>query len=151
MKLVAVILSTFFCCLMLGCATVQYQKEAIYPKPREDKGLIYFYRPSSYFGAMLGFRIYDNGKRIGSLQSGSYFFYWAEPGEHLFSTETESRTTRLINVEGGKVYYVMCKVEMGIFVAAPSFTIVSAGEGESGVRQCRYGILPEKEENKSNK
>jgi len=51
------------------------------PTSDPDKGLLYIYRESEYMGCLRGLYINANGKRIGGLNSGTYFVYESGPGE----------------------------------------------------------------------
>ncbi len=78
--------------LLAGCATpmvvsLTKQPGHYVPTNNPNKGLIYIYRESEFAGGLRGIYINVNGKRVGALNSGTYFVHEADPGEVVVSIE----------------------------------------------------------------
>ncbi len=132
-----------------GCASVPTQDTKVYPEPRDDKGLVYFFREGKFAGSAISYKIRSDEKIIGAIKNGSYFFYWAEPGTHTFTAKTEAKVSRTLEIEGGETYYIKCGVEMGVFAGRPSMTIVNEQEGKSLLPELKYAVSPKVEETES--
>ncbi|MCG8329157.1 MAG: DUF2846 domain-containing protein [Chitinophagales bacterium] len=91
-----------------------------------DYAVIYFYRPTNSFGALVGLKIKTEGEMvICKLKDGDKFAYKTkEFGEHTFLAKTESEDVVEINVEKGKEYFVHCGIQMGIVVGQPELDVV---------------------------
>lgn len=127
---------------LAGCfATVQRMDVSVYPDPKADMGLVYFYREARFAGGAISYFIYDGENKIGALASGTYFFYWAEPGDHTFWAKTEQKSSRTINIESGKTYYINGDVRRGSFVASPRLLIINEMEGKSRIKECKYAVI----------
>jgi hypothetical protein len=113
------------CLMMAGCAGMQRSKDHPAPTVQPDKGLVYFYRESSFKGAGIQYDIRDNGEVIGALQSGTYFYEYATPGQHTYSAKTEASSEVVLNVEAGKTYYVKGSITFGFIAGHPKLEIVS--------------------------
>ena len=111
--------------MMAGCAGMQRSKDHPMPTVQPDKGLVYFYRESSFKGAAVQYDIRDNGDVIGALQSGTYFYEYATPGQHTYSSKTEVTSEVNLNIEAGKTYYIKGSVGFGFVAARPKLEIVS--------------------------
>ena len=128
--------------VMTGCAGVQRHKSKPMPAPEPGKGLVYFFRPSSFIGGGVQIKISDAGKTIGALQSGTYFFYQTEPGTHQFGASTEAENTLTVNVEAGKTYYVEGSIGMGVLVGHGHLKEVDATVANEELPKLDYATLP---------
>lgn len=126
--------------MICGCASVSKQPTNIYPEVREDKGLVYFYRERKFVGAAISYNIKENGEIVGAIANGTYFFLFVDPGTHTYTAATEASTSRTLEVEAGKTYYVECGVEMGFMAGHPSMRIVNDAEGKSVLPNLKYAI-----------
>jgi hypothetical protein len=118
----------------------------------DGKCLIYIYREEKMKGAASKFRLYANKKFRTIVKSGSYYPYFADPGEIIFSTDPlmagclkftmigllEKKDTRkskklTIDVEEGKTYYVKLFIKFGGYELVP----VSNLEGEREIANCK--------------
>jgi hypothetical protein len=113
------------CLMMAGCAGMQRSKDHPTPTVQPDKGLVYFYRESSFKGAAVQYDIRDNGNVIGALQSGTYFYEEATPGKHVYSAKTEVTSEVSVDVEAGKTYYVKGSIGFGFVAPHPKLEVVS--------------------------
>lgn len=118
------------------------QEENVYPQPNSEKGIVYFYRNKKFVGSLVSYKIYDtyNGKKvlIGGIDNGTYFFYHANTGKHLFRVDDVKRS---INVKADKTYYIRVNIEMGAFSGQAVLTIMRNIEGESAVQSLEYAKI----------
>lgn len=126
--------------LLSSCASVTKQASNVYPDPRPDKGLVYFYRESHLMGWAISYNVRENGKVIGAIANGTYFYVFANPGKHTYTASTEADSSRTLSVEGGKTYYIECGVEMGAFAGRPTLKIANEDEGKSVLQTVHYAI-----------
>lgn len=130
--------------MMAGCAGMQRSTSHPVPTVQPDHGLVYFYRESHFLGAAIQYEVRDNGNVIGALQSGTYFFENATPGEHTYSSKTEAKTDVTIDVEAGKTYYVQGTISMGAFAGHPHLTEASAAAAQAALPKLDYAVMPKK-------
>jgi len=129
-----------------GCATsmvLGLKKGSYVPSGDPNKGYIYIYRTSGYLGCLRGIFVTTNGKRIGGLNSGSYFVYEADPGEVIISVENwlGKNPSRKIMVEAGKKYYVRGSIEFGIIDATPIIELIGEEQGEMEIQPLTYATF----------
>ncbi len=72
-------------------------------QPEKDESVVYFYRQDKFLGKGVWYFIDHNGKHIGALKGGTYFFYVTEPGEKTFCAETEARVCKTIAMKPGAI------------------------------------------------
>lgn len=123
-----------------GCASVTKQATNVFPDPKPDKGLVYFYRESKFVGGAISYNIREKGSEqiIGAIANGTYFFHFAEPGQRIYVASTEADSARAIQVEGGKTYYVECGVEMGFWAGRPALKIANEADAKSVLPTLQY-------------
>lgn len=137
---------------LVGCATPmvasldKHQSHYI-PASNLNKGLICIYRESEFMGSLRGIYINADGKRIGALNSGTYFVYEADVGEIVISVENwlGKNPSRVIKVEAGKSYYLKAGIKMGGWDAVPYINIVAKEEGEGAIQELVYATMKEKD------
>ncbi|MBW1789328.1 MAG: hypothetical protein JRK53_22380 [Deltaproteobacteria bacterium] len=88
--------------------------------PDENRALVTFLRPS-YFGGAIQFGVWDSDRFVGIASAGAYVQYYAEPGEHIFLARAENWSYVHADLEGGKRYYILCKVFPGVWKARVAF------------------------------
>jgi uncharacterized protein DUF2846 len=123
-----------------GCASVSRQTTNVYPDPKPDKGLVYFYRENKLLGMAISYNVREGDQVIGALAHGTYFFIFADPGKHTYSATTEATSSRTIDVVAGKTYYIEAAVEMGVFAGHPALKIANEDEAKSVLPTCTYAI-----------
>lgn len=124
--------------VLIGCASVSKQAANVYPEPKPAKGLIYFYREKKFMGMAVSYNVKENEKVIGAIANGTYFFVFADPGKHSYTASTEASSSRTVDVEGGKTYYIEAGVEMGVFAGHPALKIASEAEAKSVLPTLTY-------------
>ncbi len=112
------------------------------PTVQPDKGLVYFYRESSFKGAGIQYDIRDNGSVIGALQSGTYFYENATPGPHTYSAKTEATSEVSLNVEAGKTYYVKGSITFGFVAGHPKLEIANEADAQAALSKLDYAVKP---------
>ncbi|MGA2400608.1 MAG: DUF2846 domain-containing protein [Syntrophobacteraceae bacterium] len=136
-----------FVSFLSGCATpmaVPLKDQGKYASVRDpNKGLIFIYRESSTAGLLRGIYIKANGKRVGALNSGTYFVYEANPGPVTFAAEDwiHGDRTRTIDIEAGKEYYIRGTLTMGVPDAEPHIEIVNDIEGKAAIEGLKYSTI----------
>lgn len=151
--------TTYFfalCCaltLFFGCAApmsvnmVKHQGRYI-PTENANKGLIYIYRESAYGASLRGIYVTADGKRVGALNSGTYFVYEANPGSVVISVEnwmSKEDPSRTIKVEAGKSYYIQGGFKSGFWDIQPTLMIMNEAEGEGAIQPLKYETLEKSE------
>lgn len=125
--------------LFTGCAgmappsSYTTHKTAPRVEPDTEHGVVCFLRESRIIGSGVTYYIQEDGKKVGVLRSGSYFFHKTSPGMHTYMAEDLTATYVSINVEAGKIYYVVGAATYG----GPSLAEVS----EPVARQIIQGGL----------
>ena len=117
------------------------------PQTSASQALVYFYRPGKFAGGAVNYYINDNVVPIGALKSGSFFYYLADPGNHVFWSETEEKSSVQISAIAGETYYVEGGVRMGVWIGVPSLTLVPEQIGKTAIQKLKYVELtkiPEK-------
>jgi Protein of unknown function (DUF2846) len=105
-----------------------------------DDCLVFFYRDELFSGSAVSAKIYDDGKRIGNVPSGSFFVYRTEAGTHEFSADN---STRRVKCSAGKYVYVKVTAEPGVGMA--DFTLaIDKDDGRAAVGTLDYLVLREK-------
>ena len=97
------------------------QQSASDSKPSPNRAIIYFYRPANSLGGAGGVDIQDNGIDIGTLQNGTYFVYYANPGLHSFTATTDTASTQNFQLQAGATYYIETGVVSSQHLFSPFF------------------------------
>jgi hypothetical protein len=94
--------------LASGCASGSNQGPNVYPEPRSDKALVYFFREWRSFGGGVSYNVRERGEVIGRLPNASYFTIFADPGRHIYSGDEDAKDDPIRRLEAGKTYYIKC-------------------------------------------
>lgn len=133
--------------LLAGCAVTPTIKDFkqhpanIYLEPASGMGIVYFYQ--EYIGGDVSFEIWDDRKKIGGVSPGTYFFYQALPGDHIFWSETDVKRFFSLKVEAGRKYFVYISWDIGFMAARPLFSLAPEWMGAEAVRSMKYATLTE--------
>ena len=143
----ALCLFLFFGCAAPMVTNLTKHSVGYLPPNNPNVGLIYFYRDSEFIASLRGIYIDVNGKRVGALNSGTYFVYEAAPGETVVSVENRlgKDTSRTIQVEAGQSYYVKGGLKMGLWDAVPYINLIAKEEGQGAIHDVVYATMKEKD------
>jgi len=126
-----------------GCASVPMaspEEDAAakqFPAPPENKSGLYVYR-NTFVGQALKKTVYLDGAMIGETANKVYFYNLIDPGQHILSTESEFSDNSInFNAIEGENHFAEQYIKMGVFVGGANLQMVSEGEGQSAVRECR--------------
>jgi len=114
------------------------------PQYQNEKGTLFFYWESGFYGILRGIYINVNGIRVGGLNRGTYFAYEADPGKVTVAAENwlYEVQTRTIKVETGERYYFRAILGFGIRgTDNPRIEMVSKSEGEPAIKKLEYATL----------
>ncbi len=135
-------------CFISGCATSKTldlvkKPEPYSPSEETGKGIIYIFREEQFVGSARGIYINANGKRIGGLNSGTYFVYEAKPGKVTISIDhpTGKDPARNFNLQPGQSYFLRAGLKLGLLEADPFLGVVSEEEGKKVVSGLTYAVL----------
>lgn len=95
---------------------------SIIPNPTDGKGQVIFYRPQSFVGMAISFKVRENGIELGTLSNGRYFVHEADPGPHIYVVHSETKDTLVVEVEPGESYFVQGGITMGVMVGRPNLS-----------------------------
>lgn len=123
----------FLSTIMMIILPVTYAETAEIPHTKEGKGLVVFYRDSSFKGGAIRFNLNQGQEPIGALNSGTYLYRDVEPGQHTFWSQAISKDSITVDVIAGKTYYIKGVVQMGLVAGRPKLTIVSESEAKSSI------------------
>jgi hypothetical protein len=112
------------------------------PAADPERGLVVFYRMSSFKGKAIRFPVQDAEGSIGFLLSGGYLYKFVPPGEHTFWSQVISQDAITLNVDAGKTYYVKGDVLMGVYAGRPKFTRVSDDKAQSDLAKLTGTTTP---------
>jgi hypothetical protein len=135
------------CCLMLflaACASsgpIFKDAQAKVAPVAADSGRVFFYRPSSMFGAAVQPSIKLNGEKVGESVPGGYFFVDKPAGSYKISTETEVERDLTLVLEPGQTKYVKTHVSMGFAVGHVSPEIVETDVALKEIVDCHLTTL----------
>lgn len=123
--------------MLLAAHAVATIRAAQVPEPKEGKGLVVFYRLSSFQGKAIRFNINHAEGALGQLLSGTYIFKDVDPGEHTFWSQAISADLITLSVEAGKTYYIQGTVKMGIYAGRPKFKQVSESKAKEDMAKLK--------------
>ncbi|MCU7800954.1 MAG: DUF2846 domain-containing protein [gamma proteobacterium symbiont of Lucinoma myriamae] len=137
---------TLLLLLLSACAPVDYSQPAVFPEPKPDKALIYFYRTPGFIGSTYRFKLSENNKIVGAMAQNSYFYLFTTAGEHTYSVadrHLEKGESITMTVQAGQTYYVKVDVEYEVMGGKPVFSIVDKTEAMK-LLPSRIYVVPSK-------
>lgn len=108
---------------------------AVPPAPA-DKGVVVFFRKSSFFGMPYWTNIREKDVAYGKLTNGVYFVQTLEPGVHEFTTSVLGKDAMKVQVDPGETYYVEGKITMAVV----GYTVVMAPSDEASFQRALKGM-----------
>ena len=137
LKLVLVALAA----LLAGCAATgpKYSEaQANFPRLAAGEARVFFYR-DSMMGAALTPDVRVDGRTVGPLQSGSFFFVDLPAGRHTASASTEVDANVDFSAQEGDTVYISLSIGMGLVVGRPHLTVRMASEANQALPSLAYG------------
>ena len=123
---------TLITCLAIMFAFVaEPSMAAQVPQADPDKALVVFYRVKNFKGGAVRFNVHHADGVIGTLNNGSFFYTYLEPGQHTFWAQVISQDSITLTLEPGKIYYVKGQTKVGIYAGRPGFAEVSESEAKA--------------------
>ena len=116
---------------------ISYATSADMPQAKEDKGLVVFYRESSFKGGAIRFNLNQGQEPIGALPSGATLYRYVEPGQHTFWSQAISKDSITIDVIAGKTYYIKGEIQMGLLAGRPKLTVATEAEAKSAIAKLK--------------
>lgn len=110
------------------------------PPAPADKAMIYVLR-TSMLGYKINTKLAVDGKWMGMNRGKTYFFFPLEPGEHFFCSEAENQDYLALTVEAGKTYYLKQGIEMGLWKARTSLTVLDDKKGEEELKDLNLSVF----------
>ena len=129
--------------LITACARVDYSQQAVFPEANADQALIYFYRTPGLIGSTYRFNVSEKQQIVGAMAQDSYFYLWANSGEHTYSVDDGNEqhgSVITLNVQAGKTYYVKVDIKFG---GRPVFTQVDETQAMKLLHSRKY-VVPAK-------
>jgi len=77
-------------------------------------GNVVFFREKKMMGAMISYKVRENGVELCKLSNGSFCTVQAPVGKHVYVTQTEAKDVLNLEVESGETYYVQASISMGV-------------------------------------
>jgi len=118
------------------------ESKNVYAEPEAGKGVVYFLEEEIV--GNVAFSIWDGDKKIGGVSPGTYFFYQASPGDHIFWSKSDVKRSFSLKVEAGRKYFVYVTSDMSRTVARANFSPAPEQIGTQAVKKLKYSVLTEK-------
>jgi len=116
--------------ILSGCSNTgaKFNSSSLETAP-DDKALVYFYRPSGFYGRAIGFPIIANNMEIGSLDNSAYFKRLMAPATYKIHSDTGA-IDRIsdFTFAAGESYFVKAYVDMGMWISSIRFKEVHKGK-----------------------
>jgi len=120
---------------------VELSKDRSMAEVNPEKALIYVVRPAfvgtavkSYFICGDDFKGINKGK--------SYFYFYIEPGKHVFWSKAENVDALELDVKAGQTYYIKQAVQVGALKTRIKLVVLSESEGKMALKKCKRHSTP---------
>lgn len=133
----------FGCAIPVSVPLIQHRNHFNIDSVPLNEGVIYFYREKAFVGGGRGIFIKLNEKRVGALNSGTYFVQTVAPGMYIVEAENAlgENEKRTITVNAGDRYFIRGEIETGFWDALPRIEIISDIEGFNAIQSLTYATL----------
>ena len=125
--------------VLLGCAsTKQSVRIPDISVPLEDttKARIYVIRPALIGGAVQ-MKVTDNDEQIGRTGPQSYLVWERAPGDTFVTSKAEKPCSVSLHCEAGKVYYILQRVEPGVWYARCRMEEITEEQARGFLKGCK--------------
>lgn len=118
------------------------ESQNVYMEPEAGKGIVYFLEEEII--GNVAFSIWGGDKKIGVIYPGTYFFYQALPGDHIFWSESDVKRFFSLKVEAGGKYFVYVPSDKCWNVPRANFSLAPEKIGAHAVKKLKYAGVTEK-------
>jgi len=73
-----------------------------------------FFRGKKMMGAMISYKVRENGIELCKLSNGTFCTVQAPVGKHLYATDSDGKNVLNLEVESGETYYLQASISMGM-------------------------------------
>jgi hypothetical protein len=125
--------------LLPGCAsTRQTARIPDLSVPVEDatKARIYVVRPA-LIGSAVRMKVTDNDELIGKTGPRSYLVWERPPGDAFITSKAEKASSVALKVEAGKAYYILQRIEPGVWYARCLMEEIDEERGKKFIAGCK--------------
>jgi len=77
-------------------------------------GTVVFFREKKMMGAMISYKVRENGVQLCKLSNGTFCTVQAPVGKHLYATDSDGKNVLNLEVESGETYYLQASISMGM-------------------------------------
>jgi hypothetical protein len=126
-----------FLTLLIFSLPMRFAISADLPQMKEGKGLVVFYRESSFKGGAIRFNLNQGQEPIGSLPSGTTLYRYVEPGQHTFWSQVISKDSITIDVVAGETYYIKGVTQMGLLAGRPKLVLATESKAKSAIAKIK--------------
>ncbi len=126
--------------LITGCsavqkATMEADAEAKTLSTPDSTALVYVVRPN-FLGTAIRFKVYCDGKYIGTTGGQRFIYTYQKPGNHIFLSKAENSSELSIELNAGNVYYIEQIPQMGIIMARNKLQLLDELSGKEKLNEC---------------
>ncbi|MDR3163260.1 MAG: DUF2846 domain-containing protein [Helicobacteraceae bacterium] len=138
----AALISAWF---LSGCASVPMASNEAdlaakeFKMPTNGKAGVYVYR-NEVMGAAIKMDALVDDQLIGSTAAQTYHYVEIAPGRHVFKGKAENESLLDLDAVANKLYYIWQEVKMGAFIARNKLQLVSAEQGQKGVKESKRAL-----------
>lgn len=132
--------------LLLGaCASVppgldKQEAELKAFAPKTESAGVYIIR-SDTAASFLNMQVEVDGKPIAKVATQSFVYTELAPGKHALTSKAENTDTLELEVEAGKLYYVMQDTKPGTLYVRVKQRLVEEGEGQQSVKLSKLAYI----------
>jgi len=77
-------------------------------------GTVVFFREKKMMGAMISYKVRENGVELCKLSNGTFCTVQAPVGKHVYATDSAAKNVLNLEVESGETYYLQASISMGM-------------------------------------
>lgn len=105
-----------------------------------DQALVYIIRRSRV-GTAVKMSVFDNDTLIGHTYGRRFIYGVFPPGNHTILSKSENKSSLSLELEAGKIYYLLQKPKMGFLYARNRLEETSEEFGRSQLVVCKIGYI----------
>ena len=114
---------------------------------KEGHAKIYIFRDKKFIGSLIGFRISDNGRPIGTLGNGGFLAWERPPGSAVIGASASNYQPLTISTEAERVYFLKARPNWGAGLNSAQVEMKmlppSAGKAQLKARGILDGLTAE--------